>query len=118
MLTNTTLQEPKVDNKVGKVMVSLYVDNWSPYTMQHTKSKTSGEFLVKAQDVEPKARALALRSTATGSPSTAGIACWVLTSKYGKVSRLCAAWDVGNGQRTTIATSIGEKAPNFEGTNN
>ena len=115
MLTNTTLKEPQVDNVGGKVLVSLYVDNWSPYNMQHTKSQSSGEFLVKAQDLGPKARSLALRDMAERSPSTAGIACWVLTSKHGKVSRLCVAWDVGNGQTTTIAASIGEKAPRFEG---
>ena len=51
MLTNTTLQEPKVDNNGGKVMVSVYIDKWSPNKMQHTKSKILGDFLVMAWDV-------------------------------------------------------------------
>ena len=105
-----------MDNTVGKVTVSIYLDNWSPYHLKHTRSHTSGQFLVKAADVSPKSRALALRSVAKGSPDTAGVSCWVITApQYGKISRMCVAWDVGNSNKaTTIATSIGDKAPTFE----
>ena len=57
-----------MDNTVGKVTVSIYLDNWSPYHLKHTRSHTSGQFLVKAADVSPK-----LRGATTGEGRVEGL---------------------------------------------
>lgn len=117
MLSNNTLYEPPLNRKFGKVTVSLYVDNWSPYNLVMAGNAivagSVDQEVAMPASMAPQSRELAVRSSSKNE-RTAGLLAWTLTDKDGvKPAQLTVAWDVGNGRQSRFSISLGNPVPGF-----
>ena len=85
MLTNDSLNDPAVNKHSGQVTLSLYMDNWSSYSLVLAKDNMiSG---VHSNGFQPRnlgtmSRELAVRSSSSGkNEKTAGLVTWTFMDK-------------------------------------